>query len=91
VTVSEAIPVVNTTDCVSLGLVGGPRREGTALNGRSFDNLITLESRAINYTLGKKPQIPAPVTATRFQWRAVGRPIIFPAERIEYTVRASSP
>jgi hypothetical protein len=52
-TVSEAIPVVNTTTASVSGLVGERAVKDLPLNGRSFDNLITLNPGAINYSSEK--------------------------------------
>src|SRR5712691_8857845 len=50
VTVSEEAPVVNTTTASVSGVVGEREVKELPLNGRSFDNLITLNPGAINYT-----------------------------------------
>jgi hypothetical protein len=50
VTVSEDAPVVNTTPASVSGVVGEREVKELPLNGRSFDNLITLNPGAINYT-----------------------------------------
>ncbi len=52
-TVSEAVPVVNTTTSSVSGLVGERAVKDLPLNGRSFDNLITLNPGAINYSSEK--------------------------------------
>ncbi len=51
VTVSEEVPVVNTTTFQVSGLVDAGEVKDLPLNGRSFDNLITLNPGAINYGL----------------------------------------
>ncbi len=51
ITVSAEAPVVNTTTSSVSGLVGEAQVKELPLNGRSFDNLITLNPGAINYTL----------------------------------------
>ncbi|MDP9053175.1 MAG: carboxypeptidase regulatory-like domain-containing protein [Acidobacteriota bacterium] len=51
VTVSEQVPIVNTTTSQLSGLVGEREVKDLPLNGRSFDNLITLNPGAINYGL----------------------------------------
>ena len=51
VTVSEQAPIVNTTTEPVAGLVGENQVKELPLNGRSFDNLITLNPGAINFTL----------------------------------------
>jgi hypothetical protein len=50
VTVSEDAPVVNTTPASVSGVVGEREVKELPLNGRSFDNLITLNPGAINFT-----------------------------------------
>ena len=55
VTVSEDAPLVNTTTASMSGVVGAREVKDLPLNGRSFDNLITLNAGAISYGL-KSPQ-----------------------------------
>ena len=50
VTVSGEVSVVNTTTASVSGLVGEREVKDLPLNGRSFDQLITLNSGAVNYT-----------------------------------------
>src|SRR6202030_250538 len=50
VTVTADAPVVNTTTACIAGLVGEQEVKDLPLNGRSFDNLITLNTGAISYT-----------------------------------------
>src|ERR1043165_1237702 len=50
-TVAEEAPVVNTTTSSVSGLVGEQQVKDLPLNGRSFDNLVTLNPGAINYNL----------------------------------------
>ncbi len=50
ITVSEINPVVNTTTSSVSGLVGEKEIKDLPLNGRSFDDLITLNPGAINYS-----------------------------------------
>ncbi len=50
VTVAEPAPVVNTTTASIAGVVGEREVKELPLNGRSFDNLITLNPGAINYS-----------------------------------------
>lgn len=52
-TVSEEAPVVNTTTAPVSGLVGQRQVKDLPLNGRSFDNLLTLNPGAINYSAMK--------------------------------------
>src|SRR5882757_9650823 len=56
VTVSEEAAVVNTTTSPVSGLVGHRQVKDLPLNGRSFDNLLTLNPGAINYSAMKSPQ-----------------------------------
>ena len=56
VTVSEEAPVVNTTTASVSGVVGEREVKDLPLNGRSFDNLITLNPGAINYSSMKSAQ-----------------------------------
>jgi hypothetical protein len=51
VTVVEETPTVNTTTSSVSGLVGEREVKDLPLNGRSFDNLITLNPGTINYGL----------------------------------------
>ena len=51
VTISEEVPVVNTTTSQVSGLVDEREVKDLPLNGRSFDNLITLNPGAISYGL----------------------------------------
>jgi hypothetical protein len=53
VTVSEEVPLVNTTTSAISGVVGEREVKDLPLNGRSFDNLITLNPGAINYSAMK--------------------------------------
>ena len=50
VTVSEDVPVVNTTIAPVSGLVGERTVKDLPLNGRSFDNLISLNAGAYSLT-----------------------------------------
>jgi hypothetical protein len=51
VTVTEEAPVVNITTSPVSGMVGERQVKDLPLNGRSFDNLVTLNPGAINYSL----------------------------------------
>ncbi|HXP89048.1 MAG TPA: carboxypeptidase regulatory-like domain-containing protein [Bryobacteraceae bacterium] len=53
VTVVGDAPLVNTTTSSVSGMVGEQQVKELPLNGRSFDNLITLNPGAINYTAMK--------------------------------------
>ncbi len=54
-TVLDETPVVNTTTDSVSGLVGERQVKELPLNGRSFDNLITLNPGAINYSSERSP------------------------------------
>jgi Carboxypeptidase regulatory-like domain/TonB-dependent Receptor Plug Domain len=54
--VSEGAPVVNTTTAPISGVVGEREVKDLPLNGRSFDNLITLNPGAINYSAMRSAQ-----------------------------------
>jgi hypothetical protein len=51
VTVSEDAPLINTTTASVSGVVGSREIKDLPLNGRSFDNLLTLNPGTINYGL----------------------------------------
>ncbi len=53
VTVAEDVPVVNTTMASVSGMVGERQVKDLPLNGRSFDDLITLNPGTINYSAMK--------------------------------------
>ena len=56
VVVSGEAPIVNTTTASISGMVGEPEVKDLPLNGRSFDNLITLNPGTINYSALKSAQ-----------------------------------
>jgi len=56
ITVSEQAPVVNTTTAPAAGLIGDREVKDLPLNGRSFDNLITLNPGSINYSAMKSAE-----------------------------------
>jgi len=56
VTLADETPLVNTTTSAVSGVVGAEQIKDLPLNGRSFDNLITLNPGAINYSAEKSPQ-----------------------------------
>src|SRR6266478_5667553 len=56
VTVRGEAPLVNTTTAPVSGLVGEQQVKELPLNGRSFDNLITLNPGTLNYSALKSPQ-----------------------------------
>lgn len=51
ITVTDELPLVNVTTSQVFGLVNERQIKELPLNGRSFDNLITLNPSAINYPL----------------------------------------
>ncbi len=56
INVSEREPIVNTTTASIAGLVGEREVKDLPLNGRSFDNLITLNPGSINFSAMKSAQ-----------------------------------
>ena len=56
VTLVDETPLVNTTTSAISGLVGEQQIKDLPLNGRSFDNLITLNPGAVSYSAMKSPQ-----------------------------------
>ena len=56
VTVTADAPLVNATTASAAGLVDEREVKDLPLNGRSFDNLITLNPGAVNYSSMKSPQ-----------------------------------
>ncbi len=50
-TVTEEAPIVNITTSPTSGMVGEQQVKDLPLNGRSFDNLVTLNPGTINYAL----------------------------------------
>ena len=84
VTVSLETPLVDTTTASVAGLVGEREVKDLPLNGRSFDNLITLNPGAINYTY----KSPGTVTSQGNTFSVAGRrPLenLFLMNGIEYT------
>ncbi len=51
--VTDSTPLVNTTTAQVSGVVGEQQIKDLPLNGRSFDNLITLNPGAVNYSAMK--------------------------------------
>ena len=56
ITVSGEAPLINITTSSVSGLVGEKQIKDLPLNARSFDNLLTLNPGAINYSAMKSPQ-----------------------------------
>ena len=84
VTVSAQTPLVDITTASVAGLVGEREIKDLPLNGRSFDNLITLNPGAINYTY----KSAGTVTSQGNTFSVAGRrPLenIFLLNGIEYT------
>ena len=84
VTVTDEAPLVNTTLSSTSGLINEVQIKELPLNGRSFDNLITLNPGAINYTY----KSPGTVTSQGNTFSVAGRkPLenIFLLNGVEYT------
>jgi hypothetical protein len=56
VTLSDEPSLVNTTTSAVSGVVGAEQVKDLPLNGRSFDNLITLNPGAVNYSAEKSAE-----------------------------------
>ena len=56
VVVTDETPLVNTTTSAVSGVVGEQQIKDLPLNGRSFDNLITLNPGAVNYSAMKSAE-----------------------------------
>lgn len=86
VTVTAEAPLVNTTTAQTAGLVGEREVKELPLNGRSFDNLITLNAGTVNFT---SMQNKTSVTAGFGNWFSVSgrRPDenFFLLNGVEYT------
>ncbi len=85
VTVSADAPVVNTTMASMSGLVDEQQVKELPLNGRSFDNLLTLNPGAINYSSMKSAQT---ITSNGSTFSVAGRRTsenLFLLNGIEYT------
>jgi hypothetical protein len=85
ITVSEEVPLVNTTTASVAGVVGERQIKDLPLNGRSFDNLITLNPGTINYT---SMQSPNTITSNGNTFSVAGRRTaenLFLLNGVEYT------
>ena len=85
VTVVADTPVVNTSTAAVSGVVGEQQVKDLPLNGRSFDNLITLNPGAINYSALKSP---GTITNNGYTFSVAGRRTyenIFLMNGVEYT------
>ena len=56
ITVSDQAPIVNTTTANVSGMVDEREVKDLPLNGRSFDNLISLNPGAVNYSAMRSAQ-----------------------------------
>jgi len=86
VTITGEAPLVNTTTTSVSGLVNEREVKDLPLNGRSFDNLITLNAGSINYTPMKTANAPTAGEGNSFSV-AGRRPLenVFLLNGIEYT------
>lgn len=85
VTSTDETPLVNTTTSAISGVVGEEQIKDLPLNGRSFDNLITLNPGTINYTALRSPETS---TSNGNAFSVDGRRIyenLFLLNGIEYT------
>jgi len=84
VTVVDQVPVVNITTSPVSGIVGEQEIKDLPLNGRSFDNLITLQSR-YDQLRPQEPPKPATSNGNTFRWLAGARvKICFLLNGVEY-------
>jgi hypothetical protein len=86
VSVTSEAPLVNTTTAPVSGVVGERQVKDLPLNGRSFDNLITLNPGAVNYSAVKSG--PAVGSGEGAYFTVAGRrpyDNIFLLNGIEYT------
>lgn len=84
VTVTDDLPVINTSTSPIYGLVGQRQVKELPLNGRSFDALVTLNPSALNFTL----KSPNTSTSNGNTFSVAGRrPLenLFLLNGIEYT------
>ena len=58
VTVTEAAPIVNTTTTSTSGLISEQQIKELPLNGRSFDQLLTLNTSTANISSNRNPNQP---------------------------------
>ncbi|WP_219341500.1 TonB-dependent receptor [Nevskia soli] len=85
VTSTDETPLVNTMTSAISGVVGEEQIKDLPLNGRSFDNLITLNPGTINYTALRSPETS---TSNGNAFSVDGRRIyenLFLLNGIEYT------
>lgn len=73
ITVKEEAPVVNTTIQSTAGLVGERQLKELPLNGRSYDELMTLNPGIINYTSERSGGIGASPSAVANMFSVSGR------------------
>ena len=86
VTVTGEAPVINTTTASVSGMVGEREVKDLPLNGRSFDNLITLNPGTVNYSAFKSG-VTGPSSVGNYFSVAGRRPLdnLFLLNGIEYT------
>ncbi len=88
VTVQEQQPVVNTTTEQTSGLVGEKQVKELPLNGRSYDELMSLNPGVVNYTSQKAGGVGSSNSSIGNMFSASGRrpqETVFLLNGIEYT------
>jgi carboxypeptidase family protein/TonB-dependent receptor-like protein len=93
VTVTEEAPIVNTTTKDISGLVGEQQVKDLPLNGRSFDELLTLNPGVVNFTFEKTGGIGVSNSTTGNNFAVSGnRPQqnLFLLNGVEYTGAAEN-
>lgn len=88
VTVKEELPVVNTTSQATAGLVGERQLQELPLNGRSYDELLTLNPGIVNYSAQRSGGLGASPSAVANMFAVSGRrpqENLFLLNGVEYT------
>ncbi|MGH9450067.1 MAG: carboxypeptidase regulatory-like domain-containing protein [Terriglobia bacterium] len=88
ITVTEAVPLVSPATQQTAGLVGGAQIKNLPLNGRSYDELLTLNPGIVNYTSEKTGGAGVSNSAVANMFSVYGRrpqENLFLLDGIEYT------
>ncbi|MGH9435015.1 MAG: carboxypeptidase regulatory-like domain-containing protein [Terriglobia bacterium] len=88
ITVTGAAPLVSPTTQQTAGLVGGAQIKNLPLNGRSYDELLTLNPGIVNYTSEKTGGVGVSNSAVANMFSVYGRrpqENLFLLDGVEYT------
>ena len=88
VTVNDAVPTVNTSTEQTAGLVGARQIKDLPLNGRSYDQLITLNPGTVNYSAQRSGSIGTSNSSVGNMFSVAGRrpqDNLFLLNGVEYT------